>query len=205
MRIFLLGLPLLLGPLPANAAWGPVGVLTRLDVKDSRTARFTGYEAGIMTLTPERGALSHLVYGRAESKRTPATLTWYHCQLSYLTTKPKRLTPYTGAGTGLAWLERGGDKRRLWIHKVHLGLLFAPADILGSFQPSWPCFSCLWKPTDQGCQRCISRKRFGDQFQMLPEREKHPGWLYLGAEAGYRWAKMSLSGFEGKVYVAILL
>ncbi len=208
MRHALIVLIILLGSTPAFALWGPFGGLTRLKADKTGLPRLIGYEAGILTLAADRSSLWHLAYIKVKTDPDNASprgtsLEQYQARMSVRLLKLDLLVPYIGAGAGLGWFSRGGTRRQLLITEAHLGLLLSPADVGLGLWEALPCLSCLKNSSDPKCRECMA-KRSDANMPQFSRYEKEPSWLQVGIEAGYRSTKMSLSGFEGRLYAAIL-
>jgi hypothetical protein len=193
----------LLGPAPAFALWGPFGGLSRLDVDEAGISRLEGYEAGIFALAEDRSSLWHLAYIKVKADPDTASLELYQVRMSLRLFRLDLMMPYIGTGAGLGWLSRNGSRRRLLTTEAHVGVLLSPADVGTGLWGALPCLSCLRNSSDPKCGECMSRKR-RSSIPRTTRTQQKPSWLQVGVEAGYRSAKMSMSGFEGRLYGAVL-
>lgn len=203
MLLATIALPLAIASAPALAAWGPVAGYSQFKVEDRSLSKLSGYEAGVLVQADDQSTMWRVTYGLLKSGKDLASLELYQAELSFRMSGSRYLVPYAGIGGALAWLGRGEERRRAWIGQAHSGILLAPLESAGELASALPCLSCIRNSSSPDCRRCMMERRSGQDRRPLTMPEQ-PSWLYLGAEIGYRTAKMMLSGWEGRAYLAIL-
>lgn len=188
---------------PGRTSWGPGAAAVRLDPRAGGEATLTGYEGGLVTVSPDGRVRSALMYGRL-TRDVGGTLTSYQARMSRQAASLGRLQLHLGAGTGrVEWTTSSGE-RKFWTQEAFAAAFLFPLEILDAANVSLPCLACWLKKTSASCRQCRARRTLRQTGFSTPQPPSTSHHVSFGAEAGYRFAAASLSGVETRVIASVM-